>query len=78
MNTTTREDIHHLIDALPEHTLDTAEAFLAFLRDRIPADPVHPEDSPSRIDKENWAAGERRGLTVRREQRGTPENGQEP
>ena len=69
MSTTTREELHHLIDALPERTLDAAEAFLAFLRDRAGVGRPQPELLHTPSHEPSWAAGERRGLEERRQQR---------
>jgi hypothetical protein len=67
---TTRHDLHHLVDELPENTLVAAEAFLAFLRDRVaPGRPPPKRRSPGRLEGQGWAAGERRGLKQRRQAR---------
>ena len=78
MSTATKEDLHHLVETLPDSALDAAEAFLAFLHARTETDqPLH-QNSPNHSTEQTWAAGERRGLTVRRQQRNNPETTQDP
>jgi len=73
VSTTTREELHHLIDALPERTLDAAEAFLTFLRDRAGAGRPQPALLHTPSSEPTWAADERRGLEERRQQRDATE-----
>lgn len=78
MSTTTREELHHLIDALPERTLDAAEAFLAFLRDRAVAVQPQSELLHGAGNEPTWAADERRGLEERRQQRDATDGAPDP
>jgi hypothetical protein len=61
----TKQDLHRLIDDLPEHAHGAAEAFLVFLRDRDAAG----RQSSSHFDEQRWAAGKRLGLANRRRKR---------
>ena len=63
---TTRDDLRQLVDELPEHTLEAAEAFLAYLRDR-----AGNPDAPGQGGRQTWAADERRELDARRRDRDT-------
>ena len=69
----TKQDLHRLIDDLPDHAHGAAEAFLAYLRDRDAAG----RQSSSHVDERRWAAGKRLGLANRRRKRdaGTGPNG---
>jgi hypothetical protein len=78
VSATTREELHHLIDALPERTLDAAEAFLAFLRDRAGAVRPQSELLHDAGSEPTWAADERRGLEERRQQRDATDNAPDP
>lgn len=69
----TRHDLHHLVDELPENTLGAAEAFLAFLRDRLTQTEDDPEHRPGSLKGQGWADGERRGLEARRRERDASE-----
>ena len=78
MRTATKDDLHRLIETLPEAAVDAADAFLSFLHARTKTNqPLH-QNSPNHSTEQNWAAGERRGLTVRRERRNNPETTQDP
>jgi hypothetical protein len=78
VSATTREELHHLIDALPERTLDAAEAFLAFLRDRAVAARPQSELLHGTGSEPTWAADERRGLEERRQQRDATDHAPDP
>ena len=60
-----RRALHDLVDAIPEHALSAAEAFLAFLRDREESG----NSMGGRGRQAGWAADERRGLEKRRRER---------
>ena len=68
---TSKAELYQIIDELPEHTLEAAEAFLAYLRDR-----AGRPDAPRQGGRQAWAADERRGLDERRRERDAAE--QEP
>jgi hypothetical protein len=70
---TSKQDLHLLVEELPESALGAAEAFLAFLHAR-----ATPSEDPSkqvsrRADGKEWADGERRGLAARAKHRGDAE-----
>jgi hypothetical protein len=71
MTTTAKEELHRLVEALPDNALGAAEAFLAFLHDRAVTDEPRHKSSPNYTQEQNWAAGERRGLQERRQERDT-------
>ena len=78
MSATKREELHHLIDGLPDRTLDAAEAFLAFLRDRAVAARPQPDLLHGAAQEPTWAAEERRGLEERRQQRDASDSVPDP
>ena len=66
---TSRRDVHQLVDEIPASTLAAAEAFLAFLRDRLQPDDESESRLPGQTAGQAWAANERRGLRERRDDR---------
>jgi hypothetical protein len=68
---TTKEDLHNLVNELPENAWTAAEAFLAFLRDRstVPSQAPSRTDGPGRLIGQDWADNERRGIEQRRQDR---------
>ena len=77
---TTKQDLHDLIDELPENAWVAAEAFLAFLRDRntSPAQSPSSSHAPGRLIGQGWADNQRRGLEQRRQDRDGEPQGTEP
>jgi len=75
---TTRREVHQLVDEIPASTLAAAEAFLAYLRDRVVTDDEAESQSPGQTAGQAWAAKERRGLKQRRDDRGAAPNEPDP
>jgi hypothetical protein len=66
---TSKHDLHHLIDELPQSVLGAAEAFLAFLHSRSTPSEDPAEEASRRTDGKEWADSERRGLATRAQHR---------